>query len=242
VLLLAGCVQPALAPNINAATARVLDALGIEVVVPPAAGCCGALRHHLDEQAGALDDIRRNLDAWWPAVDAGAEAIVINASGCGTMVKDYGRLLQGDSAYAAKAARVSALACDLVELIAPQLTTLAGRIATASAAAAPRVVFHPPCSLQHGQKIRGVVEQVLAAAGAQLLPFADAQLCCGSAGTYSLLQPATSRALRERKLAALRAPAPDVILSANIGCISQLSGDDATPVRHWIEWLDERLR
>jgi glycolate oxidase iron-sulfur subunit len=243
VLLLAGCVQPSLAPNINAATARVLDALGIEVVVPPTAGCCGALRHHLDEQARALDDIRRNIDAWWPAVEAGAEAIVINASGCGTMLRDYGRLLKHDLAYAEKAAQVSALARDVVELVVPHVGRIAERAAAASGGGPPRrVVFHPPCSLQHGLKIRGVVERVLLAAGAQLQPFTDAQLCCGSAGTYALLQPGTSRALRERKLAALQAPSPQMILSANIGCISQLSGDDAPPVRHWIEWLDERLR
>jgi len=242
VLLLAGCVQPALSPAINVATARVLDALGIEVRVPPAAGCCGALRHHLDEQAGALDDIRRNIDAWWPALEAGAEAIVFTASGCGTMLQDYGRLLRDDLAYADKAARVSQLARDAVQVIAPFAAQIAARVAQRSSAGPPRrVVFHPPCSQQHGLKLRGVVESVLGAAGAELLPFADAHLCCGSAGTYSLLQPATSRALRERKLAALQAPSPQLILSANIGCISQLSGDGAPPVRHWIEWLDEQM-
>ena len=243
VLLLAGCVQPTLAPNINAATARVLDALGIEVIVPPAAGCCGAIRHHLGEQARALDDVRHNIDAWWPDVEAGAEAIVFNASGCGTMLKDYGQLLRDDLAYAGKAARMSALACDIAEIVAPHAARIAERSAGAasSGAGARRLVFHPPCSLQHGLELRGIVEAILVAAGGELLPFADAQLCCGSAGTYSLLQPKTSRALRERKLAALNAPSPDVILSANIGCISQLTDDAGPPVRQWIEWLDERL-
>ena len=242
VLLLAGCVQPALAPNIQAATLRVLDALGIEGVVPPSAGCCGAIRQHLDEQLSARDDMRRNIDAWWPAIEAGAEAIVVNASGCGTMLQDYGRLLRDDLTYADKAARVSALARDLSEVIAAESDQLAARLAGTDSRVTTRVVFHPPCSLQHGLKIRGVVESLLVSAGARLLPFADSHLCCGSAGTYSLLQRKTSHALRERKLAAIGAVRPDVILSANIGCITQLADDDGPPVRHWIEWLDERLR
>ena len=237
-LLLAGCVQPALAPNINAATARVFDALGIEVLTVARAGCCGAIRHHLDQQAAAREDMRRNIDAWWPAIEAGAEAILVNASGCGTMLKDYGVLLRADPAYAAKAARISALARDLCEVLPPLVAALAPRLGPAVSTG---VVFHPPCSLQHGQQLRGVVEGMLVALGAQVLPFADAPLCCGSAGTYSLLQPAVSATLRERKLAALTAPRPEVILSANIGCLTQLSGG-ATPVQHWIEWLDERLR
>jgi glycolate oxidase iron-sulfur subunit len=237
-LLLEGCVQPTLAPNINAATARVLDALGIELLSMAPAGCCGAIRHHLDEQAAALQDMRHNIDAWWPAIQAGAEAIVITASGCGTMVKDYGRLLQGDARYAAKAERVSALARDLAEVL-PQL--VAPLRAQLQPPRRSRVVFHPPCSLQHGQQIQGVVEALLTSLGAQLLPFADSVLCCGSAGTYTLLQPDISAQLRERKLAALLAPAPDVILSANIGCLGQLAAG-GTPVQHWIEWLDERLR
>jgi len=242
VLLLSGCVQPALAPNIEAATRRVLDALGIEALVPPSAGCCGAIRQHLDEQAGARNDMRWNIDAWWPAIEAGAEAIIVNASGCGTMLQDYGRLLRDDLAYADKAARVSALARDVSEVIAAESTQLAALVARVGGDATSRVVFHPPCSLQHGMKVRGVVESLLVSAGATLLPFADAQLCCGSAGTYSLLQKQTSSELRDRKLAALTAAKPALILSANIGCITQLAEEGGVPVRHWIEWLDERLR
>jgi glycolate oxidase iron-sulfur subunit len=238
VLLLAGCVQPTLAPAIGAATARVLDRLGIEAIVAPGAGCCGAIRQHLGEQAGARDDMRRNIDAWWPAIEAGVEAIVCDASGCGTMLQDYGRLLRDDLAYAQKAARVSALARDVVELVAPQ-----GSVVAALAAERPpvRVAFQSPCSLQHGLKLGGLVEQVLVAAGAMLQPVAEAHLCCGSAGTYSLLQRELSQSLRERKLAALRAGALEVILSANIGCISHLGDEAGPPVCHWIEWLDARL-
>jgi glycolate oxidase iron-sulfur subunit len=238
VLLLAGCVQPAMSPNINAATARVLDAIGIETLVPSSAGCCGAIRFHLDDQDGGLADARRNIDAWWPAVEAGAEAIVMNASGCGSMVKDYGHQLRHDPAYAAKARRISEMTRDLSELLPEHESLLKTRLAGAGD---QRVVFHPPCSLQHGQRIRGAVEGILAAVGAQVLPFADNHLCCGSAGTYSLLQPALSGQLRERKLDALMKAKPDVVLSANIGCIAHLGAAARIPVRHWVEWLDERL-
>ncbi|HEY6452565.1 MAG TPA: glycolate oxidase subunit GlcF [Steroidobacteraceae bacterium] len=237
-LLLAGCVQPSLSPNINAATARVLDALGIELIVPEAAGCCGALRHHMTDQAAALRDARRNIDAWWPHIEAGAEALVMNASGCGAMVREYGYLLRLDAGYAVKAARVSELTRDLAELLPPLLAPHFGAMA---ACARERIVFHPPCTLQHAQQIRGVVESMLAACGAQVLPFRDAHLCCGSAGTYSLLQPQLAGALRERKLEALMAPQPDAILSANVGCITHLAATAPVAVRHWIEWVDERL-
>ena len=237
-LLLAGCVQPALSPSINAATLRVFDALGITLQVAPDAGCCGAIRHHLDDHDGALSEARRNIDAWWPAVEAGAEAIVLNASGCGTMLHEYGHLLRHDAAYAAKAARISALVRDVAEVLPALLAQLAPRLRERRA---QRVVFHPPCSLQHGQKIRGAVESMLTTLGAEVLPFADAHLCCGSAGTYSLLQPQLSRELRDRKLAALGAPRPEVILSANIGCLTHLAGGTPLPVQHWIEWLDEQL-
>ena len=238
VLLLAGCVQPAMSPNINAATARVLDAVGIETLVPSPAGCCGAIRFHLNDQDGGLADARRNIDAWWPAIEAGAEAVVMNASGCGSMVKDYGDLLRHDARYAAKAARVSSLTRDLSELIPEHAPLLKAKLA---GAAGRRVAFHPPCSLQHGQRIRGAVEGLLAELGAEVLPFADSHLCCGSAGTYSLLQPALSGRLRERKLDALMKVKPEVVLSANIGCIAHLGAAARIPVRHWIEWLDERL-
>ena len=238
VLLLAGCVQPSMLPNVNAATARVLDALGIRTVVPSTAGCCGALRHHLDDAEGGLTDARRNIDAWWPHVVGGAEAIVMNASGCGSQVKDYGRLLKDDPAYAGKAARISVMTRDLAELVPEQLRQVGDR---ARPAAGERVVFHPPCSLQHAQRIRGAVEALLGSLGAEVLPFAESHLCCGSAGAYSLLEPELSGRLRERKLAALQAVRPDVILSANVGCIAHLGAASGTPVRHWIEWLDERL-
>jgi len=237
-LLLEGCVQPAMRPNVNAATARVLDALGIQAIAPPGAGCCGAVRQHLDDPDGALADARRNIDAWWPQVEAGILAIGINISGCGSMVKDYGHLLRNDAAYARKAARVSELTRDLSELIPDWLPKLGER---ARRADGERVVFHPPCTLQHAQRVRGAVESLLTALGAEVLRFADAHLCCGSAGTYSLLQPELSRRLRDRKLEALSAAAPDVILSANIGCIAHLGAASRVPVRHWIEWLDERL-
>jgi glycolate dehydrogenase iron-sulfur subunit len=240
VLLLEGCVQPAMAPNINTATARVLDAVGIEVVRTPGNGvqCCGALRFHLDDQEGAAAAARRNIDAWWPGILQGVEAIVVNASGCGVMVKDYWYLLAGDPAYAEKAARVSALARDPCELLPEFATVLADRVATP---ALPRVVFHPPCTLQHGQQIRGVVEELLQRLGAEVLPFDEQHLCCGSAGSYSLLQPALAGRLRDRKIRALEAPQPDAILSANIGCIAHLAGATQRPVLHWIEWLDQAI-
>jgi glycolate oxidase iron-sulfur subunit len=238
VLLLAGCVQPALAPNINGATARVLDALGIEVIVPESAGCCGAVRHHLGDPGAGLDDARRNIDAWWPRLEAGIDAIVVNASGCGSQVREYGHLLRHDAAYAARAARVSAAACDVAELVAacvPQLQAELGATVTG------RVVFHPPCTLQHGQKVRGAVESLLSALGAEVLPFADGQLCCGGAGTYAMLQPVLATGLRERKLEALLRAGPDEILTANIGCIAHLGVAAGIPVRHWIEWVDDAL-
>jgi glycolate oxidase iron-sulfur subunit len=237
-ILLAGCVQPSMSPNINAATARVFDALGIELLTPKAAGCCGAIRHHLSDQSGGLQDARRNIDAWWPHVEAGAEGIIMNASGCGAMVKEYGHLLRHDAAYAARAARISELTRDLAELLPQHAEALKDRLGTTTR---QRVVFHPPCTLQHAQKLRGAVEAMLSSLGAEVMPFAEAHLCCGSAGTYSVLQRELAQQLRDRKLQALMEPKPDVILSANIGCISHLAGAAKVPVRHWIEWLDERL-
>jgi glycolate oxidase iron-sulfur subunit len=239
-VMLAGCVQPAMQPNINSATARVLDALGIETVVPPSAGCCGAIRHHLDDQAGGLDDARRNIDAWVAALDAGAEAIIMNASGCGAMVKEYAHLLHGDPVYAARARRVSEATRDLAEFLPALGETLRARIGTRGGA--PRVVFHPPCTLQHAQKVKGVVEELLASLGAEVAPVGESHFCCGSAGTYSVLQPELSMQLRDRRLGHLNAPQPQVILSANIGCITHLQSGTETRVMHWVEWLDERLR
>ena len=235
VLLLNNCVQPAMAPSIDAATARVLDAVGVQSIIAPGSGCCGAIRQHLDDHEGARNNFRRNIDTWWPFVDSGeVEAIVINASGCGAMVKDYAHLLRDDAAYAARARRIVELTKDIGEFMAANPISAAPR--------PQRVAFHPPCTLQHGLKIRGQVEALLKALGAELVPVRDAHLCCGSAGTYSILQTELSQELRGRKLAALQEGAPEVILSANIGCIAHLQGGTGTPVRHWIEWVDERCR
>jgi glycolate oxidase iron-sulfur subunit len=238
VLLLNGCVQPAMAPSIDAATARVLDALGVQALVASGSGCCGAIRWHLDAQEQALDDMRRNIDAWWPFLESGAEAIVVNASGCGAMLKDYAHALRRDPVYAARAQRIAALTQDLSVYLE---RLLGGHVPPAFAPAPARVAFHPPCTLQHGQKLVGGVEAILRRFGAELVPVADAHLCCGSAGTYSVLQPKAAYTLRDRKLAELSRGVPDLILSANIGCLTHLQSGTATPVRHWIEWVDERL-
>ncbi|WP_300750042.1 glycolate oxidase subunit GlcF [Janthinobacterium sp.] len=239
-LLLDGCVQPAMSPNINAATARVLDALGVQLITAPKAGCCGALRHHLNEQEAALDDMRRNIDAWWPYMDTAApvEAIVMTASGCGVTVKEYGHLLAHDPAYADKARCISALTRDLSEIMPAFEAELAALV---QGKITGRVAYHPPCTLQHGQQIRGKVEQVLRAVGVDVVLCADSHLCCGSAGTYSMLQPVLSRQLRDNKLAKLAQCAPDVIVSANIGCLNHLQSGTQTPVRHWIELIDSAL-
>ena len=238
-LVLEGCVQPAMAPNINAATARVLDALGVQLMVAPRAGCCGAVRYHLNDQVGGLMDMRRNIDAWWPYVEQGqVEAIVMTASGCGVTVKEYGHLLAHDNAYAAKAARISMLTRDLSEILPEFEEALAARL---QGRITNRVAWHPPCTLQHGQQIRGKVEGLLRALGVDVRLCADSHLCCGSAGTYSVLQPEIAHALRERKLANLAATGADEIVSANIGCLSHLQSGTQTPVTHWIELVDRAL-
>lgn len=244
VLILNGCVQPAMMPNIDRATARVLDLVGVQTVVIPQSGCCGAVKHHLNDHQGGLQDVKRNIDAWWPLISAGqVEAIVMNASGCGAMVKEYGHLLRHDSAYADKAARVSELCQDLIEFLPEVLESGADHLAAKlSKANKPVAAFHPPCTLQHGQQIKGAVEALLVKLGVQLTPVADSHLCCGSAGTYSVLQKDLSMQLRERKITNLQAGQPQVILSANIGCLAHLQAGTGTPVRHWIEWLDEVLR
>ena len=240
VLMLAGCVQPAMMPNINAATMRVLDAAGIQTLVAPKAGCCGAVKFHLNDQDGGKNEMRANIDAWWPYVESGIEAIMMNASGCGVTVKEYGHILQGDPAYAAKAARVSELTRDLSELLPELVPALRGQLRDARRAS---LVFHPPCTLQHGQKLRGGIEQHLAELGfAVRLAANEAHLCCGSAGTYSVLNPELSYQLRDRKLGNLQPTADEVIISANIGCITHLQSGTATPVRHWVEVLDAALR
>ncbi len=235
-LLLDGCVQPAMSPNINAATARVLDALEVQLIVAPKAGCCGAIRHHLNDQDGALDDMRRNIDAWWPYIVAGAEAIVMTASGCGVTVKEYGHLLAHDPAYAARAARISELTKDLSEIMPAFEQQLVAKVKVKK-----RVAYHPPCTLQHGQQIRGKVEGVLRAVGVDVTLCADSHLCCGSAGTYSVLQPELSYQLRDNKLKNLEATQADEIVSANIGCLTHLQSGTDTPVRHWIELIDQNL-
>ena len=240
VLLLPGCVQPAMMPNINSATARVLDAAGIQAVVADGAGCCGAIRAHLNDHDGALADMRRNIEAWWPLVERGeVEAIVMNASGCGVTVKEYGRHLAHDAAYAGRAERIASLTKDLSELLPelvpklkPKLRSLRHR----------KLAFHPPCTLQHGQQLRGGVETGLRELGFEVnvVP-GESHLCCGSAGTYSVLQPKLAYELRDRKLALLQPLAPQAIVSANIGCIQHLQSGTDTPVKHWVEVLDEAL-
>lgn len=237
-VLLAGCVQPAMMPNINGATARVLDRLGIQTLILPQARCCGALRLHLGQNDAALRDVRRSIDAWWPLVEAGVEGFVMNASGCGVTVREWGHLLRDDAAYADKAARISAMTRDISELLvqeAPQLSKLQRR------AVPSMVAFHPPCSLQHGQQLRGKVEGLLQGLGIAVKLPRDSHLCCGSAGTYSLLQAELSGELRRRKLEALDQTGAQQIVSANVGCIAHLQRDDAPPVQHWIELLDNAL-
>jgi len=253
VLLLMGCVQPAMMPNINSATARVLDAAGLQTVVADEAGCCGAIRSHLNDHEGGLADMRRNIDAWWPLVegltDAGpVEAIVTNASGCGVTVKEYGQALAHDPDYAAKALRVSQLARDLSELLPALVPALQPLLAARRAAWGDShepptpLAYHPPCTLQHGQQLRGGVEQHLGALGFNVQTAAcESHLCCGSAGTYSVLQPELAMQLRDRKLKHLASVEADTIVSANIGCIQHLQSGSERPVRHWVEVLDEAL-
>ncbi len=231
-LILEGCVQPAMAPETNAASARVLDRLGVSLIAAPEAGCCGAIDQHLAAPEAARAAMRRNIDAWWPHIEAGAEVIVITASGCGSLVKEYGHHLRDDPAYAAKAARVSALTRDLCEVLAAE------NLAPWRAATPRRVAFHPPCSLQHGQQVRGVIETILTNLGHELVPVAESHLCCGSAGTYSLLQAELAGQLRERKLSNLQARGPELIATANIGCQSHLAATSGVPVVHWISLLE----
>ncbi|MBS1161619.1 MAG: 4Fe-4S ferredoxin, iron-sulfur binding:Protein of unknown function cysteine-rich region [Proteobacteria bacterium] len=237
-LLLAGCVQPELAPNINAATVRVFDKLGIELFAEKKAACCGGLRFHLDDQAGARADMRRNIDAWWPHLEAGVEAIVVTASGCGVQVRDYGHALAEDAAYAEKAARISALCRDPSEILCAERPRVLASLPAVTASRG-KLAFHSPCTLQHGLQIKGVIEELLQAAGFALSAVAEGHLCCGSAGTYSLLQPELSRLLRNNKLAALDAGGPAQIATANIGCLTHLQAGSMLPVRHWVELIDE---
>ncbi|AMP36703.1 glycolate oxidase subunit GlcF [Ralstonia solanacearum] len=238
-LLLEGCVQPAMSPNINAATARVFDRLGVQLISAPRAGCCGAIRYHMNDHAGGLGNMRANIDAWWPHIEAGAEAIVMTASGCGAMVKEYGHLLRDDPAYAERAARVSAMTRDLCEVLPAFSDPLLQQ--AKPAAQRPRVAWHAPCTLQHGQQIRGVVERLLTSLGVDVRLCTDSHLCCGSAGTYSVLQPGLAYQLRDDKLRNLLATQPERIVSANIGCVTHLQSGTDTPVEHWIELVDRML-
>jgi glycolate oxidase iron-sulfur subunit len=234
-LLLEGCAQSSLTPETNAAAARVLDSLGIMLVPEAKSGCCGAVRLHTSEREKGLQDIKQRIDTWWPDIQAGVEAIISTASGCGVTIKDYGELLKDDPEYADKAVRVSKLTVDLVEVISSEVT---------KSPPGPellqdlKVAFHSPCSLQHGQKINGPVETLLRQYGFTILPVADPHLCCGSAGTYSLLQPDLSGRLKADKLEKLLASSPDVIATANVGCQLHLRKDSKVPVLHWIELLD----
>ena len=242
VLMLAGCVQPSMLPNINTATARVLNAAGIQTLVAPEAGCCGAVKFHLNDHDGGKDHMRQNIDAWWPYVEQGVEAIIMNASGCGVMVKDYGHVLQHDAAYAEKAKRISALTKDLSELLPDLVPTLKPKLNSAALQQAGLQAFHPPCTLQHGQQLKGGVEKHLSDLGFEVkVSASEAHLCCGSAGTYSVLNPDISYTLRDRKLGHLDALQPTAILSANVGCITHLQSGTNVPVKHWVEVLDAAL-
>lgn len=234
-LVLDGCVQPALAANINAATARVLDRLGISLIAANGADCCGAVSYHLAAQREGLSFMRRNIDAWWPHIEQGVEAIVMTASGCGAFVREYAHSLRFDKDYAHKAERVSQLTKDISEVL--QGEELAGRSYRNSGYR--KVVFHSPCTLHHGQGIAGLVESSLGAAGFKLTTVPDGHLCCGAAGTYAILQRVLSQKLLQNKLAALQFQGPDVIATANIGCLVHLATEASVPVRHWIELLDE---
>ena len=232
-LVLEACAQPSATPNVNVAAARVLDCLGIQLIAAKEAGCCGAVAHHLSDHDRSYDAVKRNIDAWWPSIEQGAEAIVITASGCGVMVKEYGHLLADDPLYAEKAQRVSELAQDISEVL------LKEDLGGLKVRGTKTLAFHSPCTLQHGQKLNGLTERVLRELGFDLKPVADSHLCCGSAGTYSILQPDLSKRLLKNKVKALEATGAPTIATANVGCQLHLSTGANTPVKHWIELVDE---
>ncbi|HEY0767069.1 MAG TPA: glycolate oxidase subunit GlcF [Steroidobacteraceae bacterium] len=248
VLLLPGCVQPALRPAIDAAAAQVLDRVGISAIAPAGTGCCGALAHHLSAHQETLQQVRRNVDTLWPHIEAGAEAVVLSASACASMLTEYGRLLRDDPDYAARAARVSALAKDIAQVVGAESEALAAALQPAAAMRSPtaapaaRVAFHAPCTLQHALKVSGTVEALLSGAGFDLTQVTDHHQCCGSAGTYSILQPQLSARLLRAKVAALEAGTPDLIATANIGCLTHIGGGTSVPVCHWVELLAQRLQ
>ncbi len=236
-LVLDGCVQPSMTPATNAATARILQSLGIDLINVEKSGCCGAVHFHLNKQADAKTFMRQNIDAWWPYIENGAEALITTASGCGVMVKDYGHVLAEDPQYKEKAAKVSSLCKDIVEVLQ---TEDLSRFQAAAKQVGP-VAFHPPCTLQHGQKLPMATETLLTQLGFELTPVADAHTCCGSAGTYSIFQPELSRQLRDKKVASLTAHTPQVIATANIGCQLHLQAGSGQRVVHWVELLDKLL-
>lgn len=234
-LILEGCVQPSLSPNTNAATARVLNKLGIQVISAKEAGCCGAVDYHLNAHEAGLQRARQNIDAWWPHIEAGVEAIIQTASGCGAFVIEYGHLLKDDPKYAEKAEKITHLSKDLVEVLAQE------DLSRLNVNANKTLAFHCPCTLQHALKLNGAVESILKQVGFGLTPVPNAHLCCGSAGTYSVTQPELSTQLRDNKLDALESGRPQVIATANIGCQTHLNGAGRTPVRHWIEILEDAI-
>ena len=240
-LLHEGCVQPALMPNVDAATARVMAKLGIGLIVAPKAECCGAIRQHLNDHQGAHAQFKCNIDAWWPYVDQGVDTIVINASGCGAMIKEYGELLAHDPLYAEKARQIAAMARDLSEILPEHAEALASLRQQKGGDAPSNITYHPPCTLQHGQKIRGSVESLLGKLGVTVKLCQDSHLCCGSAGTYAILQPEMSQTLLDRKLGNLLKTNPHEIISANVGCINHLQSGTEVPVRHWIELVDRMI-
>ena len=245
VVIVRGCVQPALAGGIDPAAARVLDRIGISAVVAAGSGCCGALSQHLSEHADALAQVKRNVDALWPHMESGAEAVVFTASACSAMLGDYGHLLKDEPRYAERAARISAAARDISQVVAAESAAVGQALRSAAQAQPPRapqrVAFQAPCSLQHALKLTGVVEPLLLAAGLTLTAVSDGQRCCGSAGTYSILQPQLAQQLLRAKVSALEGDSPDVIATANIGCLQHIRGGTRIPVRHWVELLAERL-
>ncbi|WP_066453730.1 glycolate oxidase subunit GlcF [Castellaniella caeni] len=239
VLMLANCVQPAMLPSIDAATQRVLDAVGVGSRFAAGSGCCGAINFHLDAQEAAREQMRANIDAWLPLLESGqVEAVIVNASGCGGMIKDYAHHLQHDPAYAERAARLMPFVQDIAEFLAPLATEVRAKMRRAPG----RTAFHPPCTLQHWQGLRPLTERLLAELGFDLQAFGEPHLCCGSAGTYSITQPGLSKSLRDRKLQAIQAALPETIVSSNVGCICHLQSGTDTPVRHWIETVDEVMR
>jgi glycolate oxidase iron-sulfur subunit len=233
VALLAGCVQPVLKPAINEATIRLLTRHGIEVVVNAGAGCCGALTHHMGEAAPAIRSAKANIAAWWREIEGeGLDAIVVNASGCGTMVKDYGFLLREDPVWSEKAARIASLTRDVTEVMAE-----VGLMAPVPGDR-PALAYHSACSMQHGQKLNTPPRDLLRAAGFELREVAEGHICCGSAGSYNILQPALAAQLRNRKIAHIGRSGGAVVATGNIGCIQQLEGGLDRPILHTVELLD----